>query len=268
MQRVIGFISDFGLDDTWVGVCHAVIVRACPQARVVDLGHNVPPFDIRKGAATAAAAIHQLPDAILLVVVDPGVGPSRRDLCVVAQSGAVLVGPDNGVLLPAAQRAGGVTAAYAIDPTKIDFRAPLATFHARDVLAPAAAAIACGVQPSALGEQVDPDELVQGPFGASRLEGDELIGEVLESDRFGSLRFTITAEDLAHLSYKGRRLEMALGHVTVIAPVGESFSSVEEGAVVVLVDSSGWMTLAVNRGSALERYGVSIGATVRVRVVD
>jgi len=139
VQSIICFVSDFGTDDTWVGVCHAVILRACPQARVVDLGHHVPAFDIRKGAATAAAGVFQLPDAIHLVVVDPGVGTGRRDICLMTHGGTTLVGPDNGVLIPASWRSGGIREAYVIDPGKIDFRSPLATFHARDVLAPAAA---------------------------------------------------------------------------------------------------------------------------------
>ena len=111
MQSLICFVSDFGLDDTWVGVCHAVIHRACPQARVVDIAHHVPPFDIRQGAVTASAAVYQVPDAIHLVVVDPGVGPGRRDLCLTTRQGTKLVGPDNGVLLPAARRAGGARGA-------------------------------------------------------------------------------------------------------------------------------------------------------------
>ena len=91
MQNIICFVSDFGLEDTWVGVCHAVIHRACPLARVVDLAHQIPPFDIRKGAAVAAAGVHQLPDAIHLVVVDPGVGGGRADLVLVTERGTRLV---------------------------------------------------------------------------------------------------------------------------------------------------------------------------------
>ncbi|MBN1459885.1 MAG: SAM-dependent chlorinase/fluorinase, partial [Armatimonadetes bacterium] len=147
MQSIICFTSDFGLGDTWVGMCHAVIYRACPQARVVDLAHDIDPFDIRKAAAVAASGVWQLPEAIHLVVVDPGVGGGRRDLCVVTKRGSVLVGPDNGVLVPAIWRAGGIESAFSIVPAQLNFQLPLATFHARDVLAPAAAALACGVEP-------------------------------------------------------------------------------------------------------------------------
>lgn len=265
VQSIICFVSDFGLDDTWVGVCHAVIHRACPQARVVDLGHQIPPFDIRKGAATAAAGVHQVPDAIHLVVVDPGVGPGRRDLCITAGSGTVLVGPDNGVLMPAAVRAGGIVEAYVIDAGKIDFGSPLATFHARDVLAPAAAAIACGVSPASLGERIDPSELAEGPFELCHVEGGSVVGEVLEADRFGSLRFNVPADDLEALGLRVKHLEVTVGHNSLVVPVGRTFVDVAEGSPVMLVDSSGWLTLALNRGSAAERYGVTSGAPVSVR---
>lgn len=264
MQSIIGFVSDFGLDDTWVGMCHAVIYRACPQVRVVDLGHQIPPFDIRKGAAVAAAGVHQLPDAIHLVVVDPGVGGGRSDLCIVTNSGTKLVGPDNGVLLPAAQRAGGVLEAYALDPKKIDHRAPLATFHARDVLAPAAAALACGVEPGSLGAITDPDSLAPAPFGSCRMEGGVLTGEVVDVDRFGSIRINATAQDMATYKLHREKLQLSFGHLTVDVPYGRTFSDVEKGKPVALVDSSGWLCLAIRRGSAAERYGIEPGAVVRI----
>lgn len=268
MQSIISFISDFGLEDTWVGICHAVIHQACPQAHVVDLGHQIPPFDVRKAAAMASAGVYQMPESIHLVVVDPGVGGGRRDLCLVARGGARLVGPDNGVLLPAAWRAGGIERAYAIEPSKIDFRGPLATFHARDVLAPAAAALACGVDPSSLGEEVSLDELAAAPFGLCRQEGGYVVGEVLEADRFGSLRFNVPAEDVVKLGLEARRLEVTIGHNALTVPFGTTFADVDEGDPVALLDSSGWLTLAVNRGDAADRYGVEAGNHVRIRPVE
>lgn len=265
MQSTICFVSDFGLGDTWVGVCHAVIHRACPQAHVVDLGHEIPPFDIRKGAATAASGVHQIPDAIHLVVIDPGVGAGRRDLCLVTRSGAYLVGPDNGVLIPAATRAGGIVTAFEIDPTKIDFAAPLATFHARDILAPAAAALACGVRPESLGTPVDPGGLHPGPFEECHIENGYVAGEIVESDRFGSLRFNVPAERLDELGLKVDELEITLGHNILAVPRRTTFADVPEGEPVALVDSSGWLTLALNREDAADRYGVSPGVSVWIR---
>lgn len=266
MQSIICFVSDFGSDDTWVGVCHAVMIRACPQARVVDLGHHIPPFDVRKGAATAASGVYQLPEAIHLVVVDPGVGSGRRDICLTTESGAVLVGPDNGVLLPASWRAGGIREAFAIDPSKIDFRSPLATFHARDILAPAAAALACGVKPESLGDRVDVAGLAPAPFGECSSAGDFVSGEVIEADRFGSVRFNVPAERITELGLRADHLELSLGHNTLVVPFRDTYADVGEGEPVLLVDSSGWLSLAVNMGDARDRYGLSSETNVRIRV--
>lgn len=268
MNSIIGFVSDFGLEDTWVGVCHAVIYRACPQARIVDLGHQIPPFDIRKGAATAAGGVYQIPEAIHLVVVDPGVGGGRRDLCIITANGTRLIGPDNGVLLPAADRAGGIVSAIALNAEMIDRDDPLPTFHARDVLAPAAAALACGVSPHSLGAEVDAASLAPAPFGSYSRDGDSVIGEALESDRFGSLRFNIPAEDLDILGLRCDRLEIDIGHNSLGVPFASTFADVAEGEPVALVDASGWLTLAVNKGSATDRYGVSPGSRVRVRALS
>ncbi len=267
MGQVICFTSDFGLDDTWVGVCHAIIHMACPEARVVDISHAVPPYDLRKGAAVAASAVGQLPGAIHLVVVDPGVGGARRDLCIVTTEGTRLLGPDNGVLLPSAMRAGGIGSVYEIDAARLPGGSPAPTFHARDVLSPAAAAIACGAQVADFATPVSIEGLAAAPFGECVKDGEYVLGEVLESDRFGSLRFNIAGERVVGLGLMAARLEVGLGHNTLIVPFGHTFSDVGEGEPVVLVDASGWLTLAVNVGSARDRYGALPGARVRIRAL-
>ncbi len=264
MQTIIGFVSDFGLEDAWVGVCRAVIYQACPQARVVDLAHQIPPYDIRKGAVAASAGVWQLPNAIHLVVVDPGVGGGRKDLCLVTEAGTMLVGPDNGVLLPATWHAGGIAEAFSIDPGKLAARPPLATFHARDVLAPAAAALACGVEPRSLGDKLDPAGLVPAPYEQGRKEGDVVVTEVLDVDRFGSLRFGVYAEQVAGFGLEVSKLGVSLGHLSMVVAFGKTFSDVSEGDPVCIVESSGLLTLAVRLGSASARYSVEAGDAVRL----
>ncbi|MBS3957273.1 MAG: SAM-dependent chlorinase/fluorinase [Clostridiales bacterium] len=265
MQNIVCFVSDFGLEDAWVGVCHAVIHRACPTARVVDLGHQIPPFDVRKGAAVAAAGVYQLPEAIHLIVVDPTVGGGRLDLCLVTGTGVRLVGPDNGVLMLAAERAGGVAEAIVIDPSKVDFRKPLGTFYARDVLAPAAAALACGVEPRYLGTLVPPETLVPVPFRPTEIDGDFVVADVLEYDRFGSVRLRVAAGQIEELGLARDYIELGFGHLVITVPFAETFSDVAEGEPVALIDSSGWLTLAVRQASAAERFGIEAGARVRIR---
>jgi S-adenosylmethionine hydrolase len=250
-----------------VGVCHAVIHARCPEARIVDLAHNIRAFDIRKGAAAAAAGVYQLPNAVHLVVVDPGVGGGRRDLCLTTGGGVRMVGPDNGVLIPAARRAGGVEHAYAIDHERLGIAEPLGTFHARDVLAPAAAALACGASPDNFGESIDPSTLADAPFPQAAFEGGQFCAEVLEIDRFGSMRLSLTGDELMAHSPGVSALEVALAHVVLTVPFARTFSDVAVGELVALVDASGWLTLAENTGSAYERLGVDSGAHVRVRAL-
>jgi S-adenosyl-L-methionine hydrolase (adenosine-forming) len=268
VAAIICFTSDFGLGDTWVGVCHAVMLGRCADAAVVDLDHSVRAYDVRKAAAVAASGAFQLPEAVHLVVVDPGVGGSRADLCIITSSGCRLVGPDNGVLLPAAERLGGVGAAYSLDASVLSAADVAATFHARDVLAPAAAALACGADPASLGRPLDLSTLAPGPFGDSRVEGDYVVGEVVDVDRFGSLRFNMTRQRLAELGDELNRLEIGLGHYVLSVPFARTFSNVPVGDPVAVIDSSGWLALAVNQGDAADRFGVSPGAHVRVRRLD
>lgn len=267
MNAIIAFVSDFGLDDTWVGVCHAAIHRACPQAHVVDLSHAVEPFDIRKGAAVAAAGVFQLPEAIHLVVVDPGVGGGRLDLCIRTRGGTLLVGPDNGVLMPGAERAGGVDEVWSIDPARLAPGGACRTFHARDILAPAAAALACGVEPMSLGDAVEPETLAPAPFGLARAQGPYVEGEVLEQDRFGSVRLNVPSEQIDRLGLRCDRVEVGLGHTAIEVPFRGTFADVPEGEPVLIVDASGWLTLALNTGSAADRYGIEPGMAARLRPI-
>lgn len=267
MRSTVCFTSDFGLADAWVGVCHAVIYDACPHARVVDLSHLVPPFDLRKAAVLAAAGVHQLPDAIHLVVVDPGVGGPRRDLCLVTRSGTRMIGPDNGALVPAALRGGGVAKAYSIESVGGLAHEPLPTFHARDVMAPAAAALACGADPASIGAPFDPSELQPAPFPPCRREGENVVAEVVDIDRFGSIRVGVGAEELDRHGLSDSRIELSFGHLVLALDIVGTFADVERGEPAALVDSSGWLTLAVREGSAAERYGLEPGAMARVRAI-
>lgn len=265
MHSIICFTSDFGTSDGWVGVCHAVIYRACPQVRVVDLAHDIAPFDIRKASAVAAAGVWQLPEALHLVVADPGVGGGRRDLVVMTGQGTILVGPDNGVLVPATWRAGGIDRVFAIRSEQLDFQPPLATFHARDVLARAAALLACGIDVTSMGDEIDAQTLAPPPFTPSHMEGDVVVAEVIDADRFGSVRIAISAEEARLHGLDAGKIEFIIGHSRIEVPFGRTFSDVEQGEPIALIDSSGWLTIAVHLGSASERYGIEPGTVTRVR---
>jgi len=263
MVPIICLVTDYGLDDTWVGVCHAVIARVCPEARVIDLAHHIAPYDVRTGAFVAASGVYQLPDAIHIVVADPGVGGERRCICVVTAAGTVLLGPDNGVLIPAAAMSGGIDKAYEL-PVGSQVSP---TFHGRAVFAPAAARLACGADPSDAWAELEVSALAAAPFPECYKDGEYVRGEVLGMDRFGSVRLNIPTARRKELGLEGPLLEVGIGHNALAVPVRRTFSEVGEGDPLVMFDSSGWLTLAVNQGSAADRYGVIPGSRVRVRAL-
>src|SRR5947209_6753044 len=158
---VITFLSDYGLEDDFVGVCHAVIASLCPAARVIDLTHGVGRQDVRSGALILEQALPYLPIGVHLAVVDPDVGAERRAVALRSGDDRVLVGPDNGLLSLAAERAGGVIEAVDIAQSQFRLEPVSATFHGRDIFAPVAAAVARGVPLAEVGDACDPDRLVR-----------------------------------------------------------------------------------------------------------
>ncbi|HEX2026043.1 MAG TPA: SAM-dependent chlorinase/fluorinase, partial [Actinomycetota bacterium] len=196
MSRPILFLSDFGVDDEYVGLCHAVIARVAPDVRVVDLHHGVPPQDVTTGALTLAhAAAYGPDDAVFLAVVDPGVGTRRRGVAVEAGSG-VLVGPDNGVLALAADALGGARRAVALVPGRVVPWPVSRTFHGRDVFAPAAARLALGAALADVGDPIDTDTLSELLVGEPLVEMGRVATTVIGIDRFGNVRLGARPADL------------------------------------------------------------------------
>ncbi|GAA3558083.1 SAM-dependent chlorinase/fluorinase [Amycolatopsis ultiminotia] len=240
--RWISFTTDYGLQDGFVAACHGVIARLAPEARVLDVTHLVPPQQVRQGAAVLAQTAAYLPEAVHLAVVDPGVGTTRRGVVVVAAHG-LLVGPDNGLLVPAAEALGGVVEAYLIDgpePTS-------ATFHGRDVFAPAAARLALGATPASFGPAVA--DLVRLPDPLVAAFPGKLVSDVLTVDHFGNVQLAATPADLELTGLTGT-VGVHSAHVAVNAEIGRTFADVPPGAYLVYPDSAGRLAVAVNGGGA------------------
>ena len=171
MTRPILFLSDLGLKDEFVGVCHSVITRIAPDARVVDLSHGVSPMNVPLGAVLLADAIpYAPPDAVLLGVVDPGVGTDRKAIVVRSKSGTLLVGPDNGLLSLAWQELGGAEAAFEIASLDVLLSPISSVFHGRDVFAPAAAHLAAGLAAEDVGPPVEPASLIRVDVPAQEVD--------------------------------------------------------------------------------------------------
>jgi hypothetical protein len=181
---IVTFLSDYGYTDEFVGVCHCVLARRCPAARIIDLGHGLPHHDIRAGALALRAALPYAPAGVHLAVVDPGVGSDRRALALRTREEArILVGPDNGLLLPAAALFGGVSEAVDISDSPEALRPISATFHGRDVFAAVAAALADGVPMEAAGRAIEPASVIALELPAPKQERDSLHAHVLSIGR-------------------------------------------------------------------------------------
>jgi S-adenosylmethionine hydrolase len=247
----ITLTTDYGLADGFVAACRGVIARTAPQAQVIDISHAVPPQDVRRGAAVLAQVVPYMPVGVHVAVVDPGVGSTRRGLVIVAPDG-LLVGPDNGLLLPATEALGGIEAAYEL--VAEEYRPPSVshTFHGRDIFAPAAAHLVLGVEPTAFGPQVDPDDLVRLPEPKVTIANQKLTSEVLTVDHFGNIQLAATVRDIiaTGLLLPGASVRVRVGMHVLDATIGRTFDDVEPGEALVFVDSSGHVAIAVNRGFA------------------
>jgi S-adenosylmethionine hydrolase len=254
-QRWISFTTDYGLADGFVAACHGVIARLAPDVRVIDVTHLVPPGDIKRAATVLAQTAPSLPRCVHLAVVDPGVGTERRPIAIETAGGSLLVGPDNGLLIPASETLGGII--RTIHLTNRKWYAPEVshTFHGRDIFAPVAARLALGAPLADAGQEI-PDVVRPMPPHIDQTPH-RLVAEVLTVDHFGNVQLAARAETLtgagALLSVNGRRARKAA-----------TFGDVEPGGLVVITDSAGQLAIAVNGGDAAEQLALHPGDRVTI----
>ncbi len=268
---IITFLSDYGLRDEFVGACHGVIARRCPQARVIDITHGIPRHDVRAGAIVLAGSLAYMPAGVHLAVVDPGVGASgahaRRALTLrTATEARLLVGPDNGLLMLAAERLGGAAEAIEISGSRARLEPVSQTFHGRDIFAPVAAALAAGEQLGSLGTPLAVDELVRLQLPSARLRDGALLAHVLHTDHFGNLLLDATPQQLDELGARaGRPLTVHHAGRTFQALHERAFADAQAGALLLYEDAQRMVALAVNQGSAAELLGASRDDELLVR---
>ncbi|MBA3326776.1 MAG: SAM-dependent chlorinase/fluorinase [Solirubrobacterales bacterium] len=261
-MAVVTFLSDYGTGDDFVGVCHGVIARIAPRARIIDLTHGIARHDVRSGALVLRRALPFMPPGVHLAVVDPEVGAARRAVALrCAEEERLLVGPDNGLLALAAERLGGVVEAVEIGRSPLRLQPVSATFHGRDVFAPVAAHLAAGAPLAEAGEPLDPAELVALALPRARTGAAGIVAHALAADRFGNVTLDIGHEELAGS-------ELRLGHaVTVNGRAGmysKTFADVAPGELLLYEDAYRTVALAVNRGSALADLALAIDAEVHI----
>jgi S-adenosylmethionine hydrolase len=257
---IISLITDFGQTDSYVGVMKGVILGIAPDAQLVDLSHDIAPQNIRQAAYVLAGAVPYFPvGTVHLVVVDPGVGSTRRPI-VVTTASAAFVGPDNGVLTPALA---DVTAqAWELDCPEFWLPEVSATFHGRDIFAPVAGHLAHGA--SGVEAMASPisDPVRLAPSEPQRFADGTIRGEVVHADRFGNLITDIPGDWLIGSSHPTRwQCFVAQNEQPVPGPL-RSYSDAAPGAVMALVNSGGMLEIAVRDGSAEQMLGVGPGAPV------
>lgn len=267
MHSHISLLTDYGLNDEFVGVMKSVLTDMAPHVRITDLTHGVPAFDVRAGSLALARAVQYVPAGIVIAVVDPGVGSSRRAIAVeVAGGRGIFLGPDNGLLASGIAMAGGADRAFELTNVELHLAAPGTTFAGRDIFAPVAAFLANGGALEDVGNEIDTASVMPGlvPVASDETHatyGSGLRCEVTWVDAFGNCQMNVGPDDIAHF---GPVLRLVIGDDVRSARVVSHFADIDGGAIGAVIDSYGMVALAVDRGSAAEALRISAGDAVFV----
>jgi S-adenosyl-L-methionine hydrolase (adenosine-forming) len=263
------FLTDFGLVDNLVGTCHGVIKRIAPEAEIIDITHGIPPQSVLEGALALANTVPFMPVGIHLAVVDPGVGSERRAVALEDESGRLYVGPDNGLLVPAAERCGGIVDACELVNPEYWLEPVSRTFHGRDIFAPVAAHLASGVSLEALGRKLDPAKLVRLEMPEPSVGKSSIRARALTVDRFGNVQLNLNRTHLERAGIlPGVRIELELATEHFYAVAARTFSDVRPGEIVLYEDAYENVSVAITSGNAAETLNASAGDEVRIRVVE
>jgi S-adenosyl-L-methionine hydrolase (adenosine-forming) len=249
--RPITFLSDYGYDDEFAGVCRAVIAQIAPGAPLIDLSHGIARQDVRQGAIVLANALPSCPPGVHLGVVDPGVGSPRRAVAVAAAESRVLVGPDNGLLSRALDRLGGALDAVELSRSPFRLEPVSASFHGRDLFAPVAAHLALGAHLEEAGEAIDPASLTGLALPSPRIAPDEIVAHAIHVDGYGNVTLDLDTSMLADGPLRpGDALEVRAPDGRFDAVWTRTFANVDPGDMLLFEDSSGALALAVGGGDA------------------
>jgi len=265
-HRFVSFLSDFGLADDFVGTCHGVIKRIAPDVEIIDVTHGIAPQAVLPGALILRNTLRYLPPGIHLAVVDPGVGSTRRAVIVRDGNGDLFVGPDNGLLVPAADL-GGIESAHELTNPAYALEPVSRTFHGRDLFAPAAAHLALGVEPAELGPPLALDALARLDIPKPKVHEGSVDASVLYIDRFGNMQLNMTRDDLDSLGIvPGTRFELELAGERYYATAARTYADARPGEIVLYEDSYRNVAVAINRGNAAEMFSAQPGQSVTLHL--
>ena len=266
---LITFLTDFGLDDDFVGTCHGVMKRIAPDVEIIDITHGIEPHEVLQGAIMLANTLPYLAEGVHLAVVDPGVGSDRRAIALRSGDGRLYVGPDNGLLVPAAEKLGGIEAAHEITNREYALQPISATFHGRDIFSPAAAHLAQGLAVEKLGPAVEVRSLVRIEVPQPEVTDRRIRARCLYIDRFGNMQLNLTREHVERLGIKpGMQVELELATERYFAIAARTFTDARGGEIILYEDAYENIAIAISGGSAAETFSAEPGADVRIRVAD
>jgi S-adenosylmethionine hydrolase len=265
----VTFLTDFGLEDDFVGTCHGVMMRIAPGIEIIDITHGIEPQSVLQGALVLANTVPYFPEGIHLAVVDPGVGTDRRALALRSGDGRLFVGPDNGLLIPAAEKLGGIEAAYEVTNREYALEPVSATFHGRDVFAPAAAHLAKGVAIEKLGPAIEPDSLTKLRVPQAEVTDRRIRACCLYVDRFGNIQLNLTRHHLEQLGIEpGVQVELELATERYYAIAARTFADARGGEIILYEDAYENIAIAISGGSAAETFSARPGVDLRIRVAE
>lgn len=260
---LLTFLSDYGLDDSYVGVCHCVIARIAPRVRVLDVCHLIAPQDVEQGSITLAAAVPYLPVAVHLALVDPMAATPVRPIAVRTADGATYLAPDNGLTSRAWEVSGGVLTAYEITNQGWLLPNPSPAFRGRDTFSPVAARLATGAEVADVGPEIDPAGLHRLHLPEPVVDDDHVHAEVCAVDHFGNLALNLARSDLEAAGIVlGDTVELRVDGRRLLVPFLHGYGEVAPGRVAVCEDSFRRVTIAVNLGRASDTLRVRRGSAV------
>ena len=263
-SRPIVFVTDFGLGNEWVGLCHSVMSGISPQSPIIDLSHLIRPLEVASGALLIADSMPYIPDdAVVLGVVEPNVGKDR-EIAVETTHGRCLVGPDNGLLSLAWEASGGIRTAVEITSTDVVRPIHAESFRAPDTLCPATAHLAAGTPIERLGDGLDPATLAVVTMAEPEIEPGKVACEVIDFNRFGNVHLNVRPADLTAAGLDtAETLAIEAMSGSAEAKRGSTYADFEAGEYGVLWDPRGWLTIVRgNPASALDGLGLTLAAPV------
>jgi hypothetical protein len=260
------FLTDYGLEDAFVAVCHAVASQVAPDLQITDITHLIPLGDVRRGAAVLSQAVPYFPPAVHVAVVDPGVGTERRGVAVEA-GGSLFIGPDNGLLSVAVAAAGGAVRGVSLTNRALWRDTTAVTFHGRDIFMPVAARLAAGLPLAGAGDPIDVTSLVTLPRPECRITPGGALVEVVTADGFGNVQLSLPGADAPRAGLvPGATVTLAWDDGEITVPFVTAFGDVTPGEPLCYRDAGDWVAVAVSGGSAARRFDLRPGTRMTLTV--